>query len=347
MTSLHIKDSDIPNLTGKVAIVTGMITCLGRLNARRWISKSDFFKSIGGASGIGLAAARILANHGALVHTLDISPSHPEDGPNPTNVHASICNVASWKQLSEAFSRIGHIDIAISNAGVSEECDYFADTFDQERHLEEPKYNVLEVNFRAVLNFVKLSLSTFKKQGPGGGIVITSSATGLSPEQSLPVYSATKCGLFGLVRALRSTIPYTHGATINIVAPAATITRLLPANLAAPIMAAGAPVSSAEHAGLAIVYSATASQTNQIESYGRDTPEMVNAKGRWNGRAILTLGDTWTEVEEPLAKLRSQWLGGYQTEKTAWQQVLTDQRPFVTTVASEASSEGTNPEVVS
>ena len=336
MTSLQIKDSDIPDLTGKVALITGIITRSERLNVRIRRSKSDSITLVGGASGIGLAAARILANHGAVVHTLDISPSHPEDGPNPANVHPSICNVASWSELSEAFSRIGHIDIAISNAGVSEECDYFADTFDAEGHLEEPKYNVLEVNFRAVLNFVKLSLSTFKRQGPGGSIVITSSATGLSPEQSLPVYSASKCGLFGLVRALRSTTPHTHGATINIVAPAATITRLLPAHLAAPIMAAGAPVSSAEHVGLALVYSATASQPNQTEPYGLDTPEMVNAKGRWNGRAILTLGDTWTEVEEPLAKLRPQRLGGFQTEKTAWQQSLTDQRPFVATLASRA-----------
>ena len=92
-------------------------------------------------------------------------------------------------------------------------------------------------------------------------------------------------------------------------------------------MAAGAPISSAEHVGLALAFSATAIQANQVEAYGRDTPDMVNAKGKWNGRTILTLGDTWTEIEEPLAKLRTQWLGSYQTEKTAWQQVLTDMRP--------------------
>ncbi|KAI9787994.1 MAG: hypothetical protein M1816_007298 [Peltula sp. TS41687] len=305
MSSLHLKESDIPDLTGQVAIVTG------------------------GASGIGLAASRILANHGATVHVLDISAPHPADGPSPASVHSHLCNVASWKDLTAAFQRIGHVDIAVANAGVSEECDYFADTFDEDGKLEEPKYDVIKVNLRAVFNFVKLSLSAFKRQGPGGSIVITSSATGYSPEQSLPVYSATKGGLLGLVRALRSTIPHTHGATINIVAPAATVTRLLPPELAAPIMAAGAPVSSAEHVGLAIAYSATATQANQVEGYGRDTPDGIQAEGRWNGRAILTLGDTWTEIEEPLAKLRPQWLGIYQTEKTAWQQALTDMRPHV------------------
>ncbi|KAK4692281.1 hypothetical protein P7C71_g4890, partial [Lecanoromycetidae sp. Uapishka_2] len=305
MTTLELKESDIPDLSGKVAIITG------------------------GASGIGLAAAQLLASKGATVHVLDLSPPHKEDPPSPPNVRFEACNVASWDQLLAAFTKIGHVDIAIANAGVSQECDYFEDTFDENEMLLEPRYNVLEVNFRAVLNFVKLSLSAFKKQGPGGSLVITSSATGYSPEQSLPVYSATKCGLLGLVRALRSTVPYTHGATINAVAPAATISRLLPANLAAPIIAAGAPVSSAEHVGLAIGYSATAMQTSEVECYGRDTPEMIKALNRWNGRVIMTLGDRWTELEEPLAKLRPQWFGGYNTEKTAFQQYLTDMRPHV------------------
>ena len=34
MTSLHIKDSDIPDLTGKVAVITGIITRSEGLNVR-------------------------------------------------------------------------------------------------------------------------------------------------------------------------------------------------------------------------------------------------------------------------------------------------------------------------
>ena len=260
---------------------------------------------------------------------MDITGQHPEDTPSPPNVHFSICNAASWSELLAAFERIGHVDIAIANAGVSEENDYFADSFDANGKLLEPNYGVLDVNFRAVVNFIKLSLSHFKKQGPGGSLVITTSATAFSPEQSLPVYSATKLGTVGLVRALRSTILHTHGATINAVAPAATITRLLPKDLAAPIMAAGAPVSSAMHVGLAVVYSAVATQDHQVEAYGRDAPESINSPGRWNGRIILTLGETWTELEEPIAKLRTQWFGEYNTKMTAFQQTLTDTRPHV------------------
>ena len=139
----------------------------------------------------------------------------------------------------------------------SAKSDYLVDGFTSEGALEEPKYQVLDVNLRAVLNFAKLSLSKFKRQEPGSRLVLTSSATAYIPEQSLPVYSATKLALLGLVRALRSTLPHSHGATVNTVAPAVTITRLLPSDLAAPIIAAGAPVSSAEHVALAIAHSLT------------------------------------------------------------------------------------------
>ncbi|RYP07568.1 hypothetical protein DL765_009118 [Monosporascus sp. GIB2] len=161
----------------------------------------------------------------------------------------------------------------------------------------------------------------------GGSLVVTSSATAYSPEQSLPVYSATKLALIALIRALRPSIHLYGDATINGVAPAATITRLLPANLAAPIMAAGAPVSTAYHVGLAVALSATAMQERQVEGYGRDTIKRIHSKGRWNGRVILTLGDEWTEIEEPTSRLRWAWFGEENTKLTAFQQVLTDMRP--------------------
>ncbi|KAI0420254.1 hypothetical protein F5X98DRAFT_372067 [Xylaria grammica] len=57
MTSLYLKESDIPDLSGKVAVITG------------------------GRSSIGLAAGRILTTRNATVHALDISAPHPKGGP--------------------------------------------------------------------------------------------------------------------------------------------------------------------------------------------------------------------------------------------------------------------------
>ncbi|PYI24531.1 putative short chain dehydrogenase/ reductase [Aspergillus violaceofuscus CBS 115571] len=320
MSCLDLSVDDIPQLTGKTAIITG------------------------GCSGIGWDSAQLLAAKGATVYVLDIHPPSPspphrpaakqkqqasgdEQGANPASrIHYRPCDVTAWPALRAVFDEIPQVDIAIANAGVSEECDYFDDIWDGEGHLVEPEYGVLDVNYRAVLNVVKLSLSTWRRTGNrNGSLVLTSSATAYSPEHSLPVYSATKLALVGLVRALRSSLPLQYGATINAVAPAATITSLLPAHLAAPIMAAGAPVSTARHVALAVVYSATASQPHSVESYGNDGPKQLGP-GRWNGRVILTLGDKWTELEEPLAERRIDWFGAWNTEKTALQQKLTDMR---------------------
>ncbi|KAF2706166.1 hypothetical protein K504DRAFT_385771, partial [Pleomassaria siparia CBS 279.74] len=48
--------------------------------------------------------------------------------------------------------------------------------------------------------------------------------------------------------------------TVNGVAPAVTITRLLPTNLATPVISTGASVSLAHYIRLAVVYLAVAKQ---------------------------------------------------------------------------------------
>jgi NAD(P)-dependent dehydrogenase (short-subunit alcohol dehydrogenase family) len=87
------------------------------------------------------------------------------------------CDVTSWKQLVSVFKKIPHVDIAVANAGVSEEVDYFADVLNEAGELVEPQYAVLEVNVRSTINFIKLALSKFAKQGRGRSLVITTSAT--------------------------------------------------------------------------------------------------------------------------------------------------------------------------
>lgn len=127
------------------------------------------------------------------------------------------------------------------------------------------------------------------------------------------------------MRALRSTVRL-EGITINSVAPAATITALLPKHLAAPIIAAGLPVSSARFVGLALVYSAVAKQDGLVELYGKDGKELLNEESRWNGRTILTLGDQYTELEGPISALRPQWFGTTNLDLTSLQQIATDFR---------------------
>jgi hypothetical protein len=90
-------------------------------------------------------------------------------------------------------------------------------------------------------------------------------------------------------------------------------------------MAAGLPVSSAAFVGRALVYAATAQQERRVEDYGKDMPA-TNGPSRWNGRAILTLGTEYTELEEDIAGLRPYWFGRRNTDLTKAQQTATDFR---------------------
>ena len=129
----------------------------------------------------------------------------------------------------------------------------------------------------------------------------------------------------GLIRSLRSTIGK-DGITINGVAPAATITNLLPKDLAAPIIAAGLPVSDAHFVGLALAYSATATESRRVQAYGKEMDGENEREARWNGRVILTLGDKYTELEESISDLRPWWFGKENLRLTRLQQAATDFR---------------------
>ncbi|KAF5027083.1 hypothetical protein F66182_795 [Fusarium sp. NRRL 66182] len=305
MTTLQIQENDIPDLGGKTAISI-------------YSDQTD----IGGSSGIGWATAKIFADKGAQVYILD--REEPEE-PLSAQVKYIHCDISIWSNVVTALERIGSFHIAIANAGVDEDGDYLVDSYDRNGDLVEPAYKVIDVNLRGTLNFVKLALHSMKKNCVQGSIVITSSATAYAAEQSLPVYCATKAALINFIRAMRSTLR-DSGITINAVAPAATITKLLPADLAAPIIASGLPVSTAHFVGLAVAYSATASEEQKVQAYGKDTDDWKQTPGRWSGRAILTLGDRYTELEGPISETRSSWFGKENLDETRMQQAATDFR---------------------
>ncbi|KAL4966562.1 short chain dehydrogenase reductase [Aspergillus stella-maris] len=312
MTTINISDECIPKLNGQVAVITG------------------------GGSGIGLAVVRLLAAKGARVFILDQRRPDGSTIPTPADLNSVLppsatfipCDVTSWPSLQAVFAKIikqaGRVDMAFANAGTSEARDYSMDILDDSGNLAEPDFAVMNVNFRAVVNFIKLGVYYMKRQSSGGRIVITSSATAYVPEQSLPIYSASKAATITLVRSLRSVL-IQDNITINAVAPAATLTALLPPHLAKPIATARLPISTSLFVARALVYSANARQEHRVENYGIDKPE-TDRPARWNGRVILTLGEEYTELEEPLSECRADWFGARNTELTRAQKEATDFR---------------------
>lgn len=147
---------------------------------------------IGGASGIGYAAAKILLSRGAKVHIVDITPLDEQDSISITDITFWKCDVTSWSEMRSTFQSVGHVDLVFANAGIGETTNYFQDAFDDDGLLLEPPSGLIDVNLRGMLNVIKLSWFMMKRQGTAGSIVITTSATAYVPWQSLAVYSSVK-----------------------------------------------------------------------------------------------------------------------------------------------------------
>ena len=92
------------------------------------------------------------------------------------------------------------------------------------------------------------------------------------------------------------------------------------------INAASLPISTAEFVGLALVYSATATESHRTDMYGKDKESDSTRVRRWNGKVIMTLGDQCTELEGSLAELRPVWLGKENDRLIKAQQAATDFR---------------------
>ncbi|KAI8627401.1 NAD(P)-binding protein [Xylariaceae sp. FL1651] len=295
MTSLSIDEQALPGLSGRTAIITG------------------------GASGIGIETVKLLVSRGATVHILDRNAPKDETGwwQGRSDVHFHPCNVTDWPQLREVVTAIGPFHMAFANAGVAETVDFFADTRDAEGKLALPE-SVLEVNFWGVLYVVKLAWSSMRHHHIKGSIVITGSTTGYAPEVALPVYSAGKSALVGLLRCLRhSTIK--DNITVNLVAPAGTATPLI-AGFVETLSKVGVVFNSPCAVALALVYSATATQTRRVEAYGKENEADIWKVERWNGRAIYVIGDKFTELEESTADLRPFWFGRENHQLVRFQQ---------------------------
>src|SRR5437899_11945572 len=74
----------------------------------------------GGASGIGLATARLLASQGAKVACLDVDPAGLSE--QPYDLLPVTCDVSDPQSVAAAISQVGEalggIDIVVNNAGI-------------------------------------------------------------------------------------------------------------------------------------------------------------------------------------------------------------------------------------
>lgn len=159
----------------------------------------------GGASGIGLALAKLLLQNGASVSIADISTANLDkalqdlgniSGPDKvlaTKVGVTqLSEIETW--LSKTIERFGQIDGAANVAGVSDHSSR-RKSFEDQSHDD---WNwVLDVNLNGVARCMKSELKVMKTPG---SIVNVTSVSGLRGGWGSAAYTASKHGVVGLTR---------------------------------------------------------------------------------------------------------------------------------------------------
>jgi NAD(P)-dependent dehydrogenase (short-subunit alcohol dehydrogenase family) len=187
----------MPDLTGKVALVTGASKGIGYELAVQ----------------LARAGAAVVANYnrdraGAESAVEEIKKA----GGRAIAVQADIAKVEACRELVATCVReFGRIDIACCHAGITswgKFLDYTEEAFD----------TVVNTNLKGTYFTAQAAAREMVKQGSGGRIILTSSVTGNQAVEYLSAYAMTKAGIQMLAKNLVLELsPY--GITINAVAP--------------------------------------------------------------------------------------------------------------------------------
>ena len=162
----------------------------------------------GGASGIGLAAARLLATQGAAVGVLDRGEQGPADFAYARGDVSEDASVrAGVQQLVDV---LGGLDILVNNAGIGAQGG-IEDNDDNEWH------RVFDVNVLGLVRVTRAALPALRAS-QHGAIVNTCSiaATAGLPQRAL--YSASKGAVLSLTRAMAADLT-ADGIRVNAVNP--------------------------------------------------------------------------------------------------------------------------------
>lgn len=190
-------------LGGKVAIVTGA------------------------ASGIGRAAAERFVADGASVLAVDLDGEGLGWADDVKEVEAFVGSIAepdvNVAMVARAVERWGRVDLAFLNAGVLG----FGSILDPSLEMFDRN---LAVNLMGPIHGLRAVIPALQAAG-GGAIVVTASTAALGGDAGLWPYNTTKAAVVNLVRSVAGEMAV-QGIRINAVCPGSTMTPMAEALLA-------------------------------------------------------------------------------------------------------------------
>ncbi len=174
----------------------------------------------GGAAGIGQSAIELFIQNGAKVVFGDIQDHLGEDlahrlGAAVTFVHCDTSSYTDQLRLFEkAYELYRQIDIVVANAGVVDRENIFGPASDWTK---QPQMGEIDVNLKGVLYTARIGAAYLRKN-KGGDIILVSSISGFKESPGLPVYTAGKHGVVGIVRGYHLNA-IKENIRINVICP--------------------------------------------------------------------------------------------------------------------------------
>ena len=180
----------------------------------------------GGATGIGLAAAKRFVEEGAFVFIFGrrqevLDAALAELGPNARAVKGSVSDEADLDRLYAAVkAERGTLDIVFANAGAGGPLALGKITA---AHIDE----AFDTNVKGAIFTVQQALPLM---GKGGSIILTGSSAGTTGAPGFTAYSASKAAVRNLARTWAEDLKGT-GIRVNVLSPGPTATDLAKAAL--------------------------------------------------------------------------------------------------------------------
>ena len=160
---------------------------------------------IGGASGIGLAAAEALAAFGARVVVGDIAPAGADA------IHVDVTSTTSVDAaVAETLQRHGRIDVLLTTPARNLRkrlIDYTDEEFDR----------VIDLNLKGTFRVARAVAKPMMRQR-SGSIILMSSMRAYSVEPGQSIYASTKAGIGQMTKGLATELA-PHGIRVNALAP--------------------------------------------------------------------------------------------------------------------------------